>query len=199
MHAVYWATTLVCSVVAYVLTVQVKSDRYLVIAVPAVVATVAPLWDSARSRRRLVVGCGAFLAAGLVALACGDWALPIRRQVEPAQANRIQAVVQRDHLGIGYAGYWDAAALDWDSRMRLHIYPVVVIAGQFEPMDITRIASWYRPRRTPSFLLLEPHDSDLADRLPPGLPRPQRIIHVGSATIAVYPFDIAADLHRPID
>jgi hypothetical protein len=113
-------------------------------------------------------------------------------------ASRIEALVRAQHLTVGYAGYWDAASIDWSSHNRLHVYPLTDRFGPTEPMYLARVDAWYRPRRhTPTYLLLAPGDSNLVDRLPSDLPRPQREFQVGPVTMAVYPYDLAAYLHPP--
>jgi hypothetical protein len=83
---------------------------------------------------------------------------------------RIEALVHSRHLGVGYAGYWDAAPLDWLSHEHLRVFPLTRVFGHTEPMSIARVAAWYRPRG-----------------------------NIGQATVATYPYDIAAYLHRPIN
>jgi hypothetical protein len=196
-HVMFWSASAICSVVAYLLTVTTRTDRYLATVVLAVAATSPLLLDRRSMRIRILAGVCAFLAASTVALAAGDTIFPQRPGLRSAPANEITALVRDHRLGVGYAGYWEAAPLDWASRLRLHIYPVTDIEGsKLHPSWNGTAAAWYRPRRSPSFLLLEPGDVTLADRLPASLPRPARIYHVGSATIAAYRFDIAADFRR---
>jgi hypothetical protein len=195
-HAAFWSATLVCSVLAYLLTVSVRSDQYLLLAVPAVAATVPLYAGTPRARRMLVAGVGAYLCASVVALGFGDRPLTVRSQVLDGPAQRIATLVQRDHLGAGFAGYWDASPLDWASGLRLAIHPITDVPGYLAPAEIANLAAWYRPRNTPSFLVLEPGDNVLADRLPARLPRPAHVYHVGVATIAAYRFDIAEDFGR---
>jgi hypothetical protein len=196
-HVMFWSASATCSVVAYLLTVTTRTDRYLATVVLAVAATVPLLLDRRSVRIRVLAGACAFLAASTVALAAHDTTVTDRPGLGPAQASEITALVRDHRLGVGYAGYWEAAPLDWVSRLRLRIYPVTDILGRkLRPSWNGTAAAWYRPRRSPSFLLLEPGDVTLADRLPASLPRPSRIYHVGVATIAAYRFDIAGDFGR---
>jgi hypothetical protein len=196
-HVAFWSATLVCSVLAYVLTVRVPSDQYLFLAVVAVAATVPLCVATPRARRLLLAGAAVYLCASVVALGYGDKPLMVRPQMLAGPAQRIAALVARDHLGVGYAGYWDAAPLDWASGLRLALHPITDYpGGRLAPADLAHLTGWYRPQRGSSFLVLEPGDDLLADHLPAHLPRPSRIYHVGAATIAAYRFDIAADFRR---
>ena len=201
LHTCFWAGSLVCVSLAYVLTtVAVEpSDRYLVIAIPAV-AAVVPLHIN-RARVRSLIGAGAMVLAltNLVALADDLERTVIRQGPAVAVLGRIESVVRVERLGVGYAGYWDAAALTWSSGGRLPVYPITDVSGRTAPMFLARVSSWYQPRkRTPSYIILAPADADLADRLPPGLPRPRREIHLGAITLAVYPNDVARYLAAPL-
>ena len=200
VHALFWSTSLLCTACAYVLTAEVPSDQYIVVAVLAVSATLPLLASSRRGSRLVAAGAAVFIAAGIVALAAGDSRYVNPRAITPSQTSRIEAVVLERHLGIGYAGYWDAAPLDWFSHGRLRVYPLTEVPGHTEPMGIARIAAWYRPLPdTPSYLLLAPDDNVLPDRVPSDLPTPAHEYRVGQFTLATYPYDIAADLHAPVN
>jgi hypothetical protein len=200
VHVTFWSASLLCAAAAYVVTTVVQSDQYFLVAIPAVAATVPLLLDDGHAGRRIAVFATVVIGASIVALACGDLRYGTYRGVVARQAGHIEALVHDRRLGIGYAGYWDAAPLDWTSHEKLQIYPLTDIFGHTEPMDIARVAAWYRPRvDTPSYLVLAPGDNVLANRLPRDLPRPQHELHVGQVTLATYPYDIAAYLHAPIN
>jgi hypothetical protein len=141
-----------------------------------------------------------FIAASIVALAANDERNLTYRGADVAEAARIEALVRSQHLSIGYAGYWDAANLDWTTHEHLRVYPLTDGFGPPEPMFLARVGAWYQPRaHTSSYLLLAPGDADFADRLPRDFPSPQREFHIGPVTIAVYPYDIASYLHAPVN
>lgn len=197
-HTLFWATSLLCAAIAYVVTTYAsypQTERYFLVAVPAVAAT-APLIAN-RTVPRLVVAAGAsiVMAASIVSLLAGDERYVVFQGTDSSQAAQIEALAQAQHLGIGYAGYWDAANLDWITKERLHVYPLTDRYGPVEPMYENRVATWYRPRpHTPSYLLLAPGDDNLIDAVPPGLPKPARERQLGPVTVAIYPYDIAAYL-----
>jgi hypothetical protein len=196
LHATFWAASLLCVAVAYVVTnvAVIPSDRYFIIAVPAVAATVPLLLTSRRASRFMAAAATVFIVASTVALAANDE----RGANSPvvAQAPRIEAIVSTLHLGVGYAGWWEAASLAWATHERLRIYPVTDLRGPVQPTDVTRVVAWYRPRpHTPSYLLLASGDETLPNRLPRGLPTPEREVRIGQITMAVYPYDIASYIH----
>jgi hypothetical protein len=199
-HAMFWVGSLVCAAAAYVVTTvaSAPTDRYLLVAVPALAATVPLLATGPRTSLLVAAGAAVFVAASIVSLAANDESRLLYDGVAVPEAARIQAFVRSQHLTIGYAGYWDAANLDWVSHERLHVYPLTDRLGPTEPMYLARVQAWYRARsHTPSYLLLAPNDANLADRLPHDLPAPSREVQIGPLTLAIYPYDIASYLHAP--
>jgi hypothetical protein len=200
VHATYWFGSALCAVLAYVVTSAAyePSDRYIFIVVVAVAATVPLLWRRGpRARRSLAAAATVYIAAGMAAFAAGAMHTPavIITGTSIPESGRIAAVVRRDHLSVGYAGYWNASSLEWSSHERLHVYPLLGTANRAAPMFSMRVASWYIARRaTPSYLVLAPGDPTLADTTPSWLPRPTRIVHLGQVTLEIWPYDIAAYL-----
>jgi hypothetical protein len=199
-HLMFWASSLLCAAAAYVVTtvVSAPTDRYLVVAVPAVAATVPLLVTGPRASWLVATGATIFIAASIVSLAANDARRLFYEGATVPVAARLEAFVRSHHLEKGYAGYWDAANLDWVSHERLHVYPLTDRFGPTEPMYLARAQAWYRSRpNTPTYLLLAPNDADLVDTVPRDLPAPSREVRIGPITVAVYPYDIAAYLHAP--
>jgi hypothetical protein len=201
LHVTFWAATLLCAAAAYVVTTvaDYPTDRYFIVAVPAVAATVPLLLTSRRASWIVAAGATVFIAGSIVALAANDErSLILYPGADVPVAGRIEALVRSQHLGVGYAGYWNAASLDWSDHERLRVYPLTDRFGPTQPMYLARVAAWYQPRaHTPSYLLLAPGDFDFANRLPPDLPQPKREFQIGPVTMAVYPYDIASYFHAP--
>ncbi len=200
LYVLYWAASLTCTAAAYVLTTVARAptDRYLLVVIPAMAATAPLAIDSRRASWMSGTAACVFILASILALRVSAVRAVIYDGTSTSEATPIARYAGSHHLGVGYAGYWDAANLDWAIHASLHVYPITDYGGPIEPMYQTRVQSWYRPRHhTASFLLLAPYDIDLHDRLPAGLPRPQREVHIGPITLAVYPYDIARYLHPP--
>jgi len=201
VHVVFWVGSLLVAAVAYVITTvasRADTERYFLVAVPAVAAIVPLLPQKKISWLATSVGATVFAAASIVSLAANDAGRAVFQGPDIPQARAIEAVVRTQNLTVGYAGYWDAASLDWVTRQRLTVYPLTDKFGPLEPMYQNRVNAWYRPRpNTASYLILAPDDNNLADRLPPGLPAPRRQFKLGAVTLAVFPVDIARYLHPP--
>jgi hypothetical protein len=200
-HSLFWATSLACAAAAYVVTTFAsypQTERYFLVAIPAVAATAPLLAHRFAARAAVAAGACVVMAASLVSLLAGDERAVIFQGPDTPQAAQIQALVRSQRLGVGYAGYWDAASADWITHERLNIYPLTDRFGPVEPMYQNRVAAWYAPRaHTPSYLVLAPGDDNLADAIPPSLPRPAREVHLGPVTVAIYPDDIAKYLRPP--
>lgn len=197
MHVTFWFSALACAGVSYVGTALVPSDRYFLVAIPAVAATVPLLLDRRRAGRVVALGATVFITASIVALAGGESRYANPRAFTAAQAGRLKALVRAQHLGIGYAGYWEAAPLAWYSAGRLRVYPISDVSGHAQPMDIAHVAAWYRPRpNMPSYVLLAPSDTLLSARVPPGFPMPAREYRIDRFTLLAYPDDVASYLHH---
>ena len=62
----------------------------------------------------------------------------------------------------GYAGYWDASSLTWESRDAVVVRPLLQCTNPDPhgasvcPFLLMRTASWYRPVHRQSFLLVDP-------------------------------------------
>jgi hypothetical protein len=198
-HVAFWSFALIGAAIPYVLTAEVVSDRYILIALPAVAAIVPVLLSRNQVARRLVLGgVSITTTASLLALVpvATGYGFPHATTVRPAA--RIAAIVTAHRLGVGYAGYWSATPLDWALGRPQLVAPVTDVSGRVRASSIAQIAAWYRPRpQTSSFLLLAPGDENLHDRLPRGWPLPAHEYHVGTITIAAYRFDIARLIGPP--
>jgi hypothetical protein len=105
-------------------------------------------------------------------------------------------------VGKGYAGYWDAAALTWQTRGRVKVYPVQACAGDAPrpcAFAFHKISSWYTPEPGKrSFLILDDRQRDAAPSDPGNtLGRPERRVRIGQLTVLVYDYDIASRIGPP--
>jgi hypothetical protein len=196
VHGAFWGWSLIGCSAAYVLTdvALFPSDRYLV---PIVIAAAAMLPVTLRDGRGLRLLCigAAVTAAGSVAALAGQADRPVMLVgTDVPYAARLEHLITSHHLGRGYAGYWEAASLQWTTHDRLRVRPVFLYAGRARPMYLLRATAWYRPHRGPSYLILAPGDGFLPDRLPPGLPAPVHSWRIGTITLDAFSSDIARDL-----
>ena len=196
IFSTYWSGVFVATVMAYVCSnaALVPSDRYLVTAFLALVATAPMIWSK---WPRAVLA-----ALAIVALAnTGALIANQERGTLPAVVpylHRIELAAQRAHVSLGYAGYWQADALTWRLHEDLHVYPVTVTGRTLGPTPgVARVAAWYRPRaHTASFLLITPNDRDVPLGFARLAPRPSKVIMIGPIDMLVYKTDLAARLTR---
>src|ERR1700722_6916602 len=115
-------------------------------------------------------------------------------------AGTIEHFAAANGASIGYSGYWDASPVDWETHLRVKLYPIQacdVPSGWCQLYGI-QISSWYVPRAdTRTFLLTDTRPGvPLAVTAPPAsFGKPVTAESVGQGlTVYIYDHDIAADL-----
>ena len=107
----------------------------------------------------------------------------------------LQTFADGEHLTYGYASYWVAAPVTWETSEHLQVYPVLECPAPHGlctyPVHV--ITSWYTPRpQTRSFLIVDkrygPSDPGLR------LGGHDAVVTYGQYTIYVYDYDVAANL-----
>ena len=93
-------------------------------------------------------------------------------EVEPIAIVRL---AEANHATTGYAGYWYASDLTWNSHERVRVRPAGLCenptGADFCPFYINRIPSWYSTTPQRTFLLVNPKEEYLY-LIPPGLGPP---------------------------
>ena len=201
----FWAATAVLVSAAFVLTSVPKgllSSRYVVTVGYAVVVIVAvTVANSAAAWRAALVAAGSsaiILAAG-VSLAQRQIQNKAYAPTRPI-ATQLERFAAREHLTIGYAGYWDASPLTWELDARLRVYPVIQCGAKLCPFPYHKISTWYLPRplaRT-FFLvdsrLISEHAYGAITTVPSSWGPPAQVAHIGQLTVYVYPYNLAEKL-----
>jgi hypothetical protein len=197
---VFWCSSAVLLTFAFLFSsapADLGADRYLVgLLYPAAAAIPAAVVGRPRLAAGVIAGACVFAFGGVVTMAQGGTSLPMRSTapVTTATANQIATIAAREHLTVGYAGYWAAAPITWATGFRVQVYPVSVCdqAGHLCRFDLHFISSWYQARPgIGSFLLVDPNTADVWTRTP-DLGRPRAVYRVGRVTMYVYPYDLAA-------
>jgi len=196
---VFWCSSAILLTLAFLFSAypgDIHSGRYLLGLLYAA-AAVVPAAAAGRVWTRAVVlaGACAFALSAVVAISDrGPVPAPAANSPVTTQlAGQIARIAAREHLAVGYAGYWDAAPITWATDFRVHVYPVSVCDQRKHlcRFDLHFISSWYRPRpRTGSFLLTDPALANVWIR-PPDLGRPDSVYRLGQVTMYVYPYDLA--------
>jgi hypothetical protein len=196
---VFWASSLVLLSAAFILSgipEDLGSSRYLVGAIYAAAALV-PLLGSRNLLTRAAVTAGATVYAFT-----GWLALAQQRIVPPASpsdrlASAVARIASQEHLGVGYAGYWDAAPITWATHLRVKVFPVDDCDGNQHlcAFELHLITSWYTPRPgARTFLLSDPAYPSVPSTPTPDLGKPIAVHQIGAVTMYVYSYDIAARL-----
>ncbi|HUA70428.1 MAG TPA: hypothetical protein VMA96_05090 [Solirubrobacteraceae bacterium] len=204
----FWCSSAILLSVAFVFSdapVDIHADRYLVgvlyaaAAVVPAAAALAPAGSARRGRAAAVVLAGTcvFALGAIVSMARGvsSEGTEFHTPVSAAVADQVAQIAKREHLTVGYAGYWDAAPVTWATGFRVHVYPVAVCDQNAHlcRFDLHFISSWYSPRPgTGSFLLTDDRSSQSVTVPTPDLGRPTAVYRIGPIKMYTYPYDLAA-------
>jgi hypothetical protein len=192
-YACYWAAVAGLLCIVFVITPNAtalgpKSVNYLLALAPAAGAGVALL--AMHSRSGQVAVALAVAAVGAVNIAgvangraggvptIGQYAQPIRDMLE------------NDGVTRGYAGYWTAQNLSWQTDMHLLVAPVVNCGAQLCPYNFFTIRSWYERQGGPTFLLV---DNSVIHR-PPFVSEAREMQRFGPLEVYVFDYDIARQI-----
>jgi hypothetical protein len=198
----FWFLALILPSCAFVLSsfAQVGLGRYLVGSAYGLVALAAVGLAGRGFAVRaagLVAGC-VVVAGSVVSLAAHDITANPGHYPRKDAARLISTFAQGEGLKVGYAAYWVAAPLTWESNMQIDVYPVVPCPA---PAGLCtypwhEISSWYTPRpKTRTFLVTDPRygptpsDFKLGDA--------SEVVSLGEYEVYVYGFDIASRLGDP--
>jgi hypothetical protein len=195
---IFWGSSAVLLSIGFIVSstpVDINSDRYLVGLIYASAALV-PLLAGHSALRRAAISLGAcvFALTGLITLAQGTVAGNPGKLPSDSVSAQVAQIARREHLTIGYAGYWDAAPITWATHLAVKVYPVSACGAQLCPFYIHYISSWYTPRLGDRTFLISDPTQPVAAPPVAGLGPPSAIYHVDELTMYVYPYDIAARL-----
>jgi hypothetical protein len=193
-YACYWAAAVGLLCVVFVVTPNAtalgpKSVNYLLTLAPAAGVGVALLAARSRGGQLAVALAVATVAAvniggvvdgraevtGLPAIE--TYGQPIRKLLEQRDVKR------------GYAGYWDAQNLSWQTDMRLLVAPVQNCGRQLCPYNFFTVRSWYEERGGPTFLLVDPTNRVI--QAPDFVSRAASSHRFGPLTLYLFDYDIA--------
>jgi len=198
-HLTYWGCSAALLSAAYLLSsspLDLESSRYLVGLVYAAAAIVPLLGRRGTVARALVVtGTVVFSLAGVIGVAQRTATANPTHFPTGRIAAEVEHIARRLHLDRGYAGYWDAAPITWESDFRVHVYPLFNCASnRLCPAPLHFISTWYAPKPGASFLLADP-TQPFVPTAPAYLGKPSAAFPIGQVTMLVYPYDIAPQLH----
>ena len=195
----FWGSSLVLLSTAFVFSgipEGLQSSRYLVGVIYAAAALVPLLGArSVLTRGVLTVAVTLFAFTGWLSLAQHTIVAPASPTDQLAGA--VEKIAMKEHLSVGYAGYWDAAPITWATHFSVEVFPVDDCDGGLHlcAFELHLITSWYTPRpRTKTFLLSDPAYPQVPSTPTPDLGKPIAVHQIGTVTMYVYSYDIAARL-----
>jgi len=202
--ACYWATSTVLLGVVFVATTNAAalgagSVNYLLTLAPAAGAGVALLAAGSR-RAQLVValavaGVGAVNMAGIAEGHAGTPKDAIGTYERP-----VVRLLTREGVTRGYAGYWDAANLTWQSGRRVIVSPVSLCDGPRGPSlcasTFFTIRSWYDERPGRSFLIVD-RSTAFVNEPPAVVQNASASYRFGTLTVYLFAYNLARQIRRP--
>ena len=181
--------------------VDITSNRYL-LGLTYAAAVVIPVAASGRSLTEALAVGGTVLVALSGTIAMGRGTIFNFAATLPSDAviSRVAQIAAREHLRIGYAGYWDASPMTWATHERIRVYPVYGCLNGLCRFIVHTISTWYTPRpNLRTFVIVDPTLPWLQAQ-PTALGRPVATYHIAELTMYVYPYDVAARIHpNPFD
>jgi hypothetical protein len=160
-YAFYWAAAVGLLCLVFVVTPNAaalgpKSVNYLLTLAPAAGVGIGLVAARARRTQVVVALAVATVAATNIAGIVGGRAEVTGVVALPKQVREMTRLLEREGVKRGYAGFWDAGNLTWQTDMRLLVAPVRNCGAQLCPNNFFTIRSWYEPKGGPTFLLIDP-------------------------------------------
>jgi hypothetical protein len=192
-YACYWGASVVLLSLSFVLTTNAValgagSANYLLTFAPAAGAGVALLAStSQRARLAAALAVALVCVTNLIGIVQGHADTP--KGAIGTYKSQIVETLERGGVQRGYAGYWDAQNLSWQSDMRVLVAPVQPCGDALCRFDFSTIASWYQPHAGPSFLIVDPTTGVVAEA-PPFAQSAKTRYRFGPLTVYVFRKDI---------
>ena len=195
---IFWGSSAILLSAGFVVSsipVDIESSRYLIGLIYAAAALV-PLLGAPGTLRRGAVSAGAavFAFTGLLSLAHGTVSANTGNFPSTGVSAQVARIARREHLTVGYAGYWDAAPITWATGLAVKVYPVQQCGAQLCQFNIHYISSWYLARPGVRTFLIEDPTQPVAAPPVAALGKPSAIYHIDELTMYVYPYNIASRL-----
>jgi hypothetical protein len=197
-YAWYWAAAAVVLCFVFVATPNAadlgpKSSNYLLTLAPAAGVGIALLAATSQFRQ-VVAALAVATIAGINIASIVDGRAEEGSLVKQYE-QPIRRILERAGVTRGYAGYWGAQNLSWQSGMRLLVAPVSSCGDQLCPNSFFTIRSWYELRGGPTFLLVDPTVNFI--EAPPFAAGAKATHALGPMTLYLFDYDIARHVRRP--
>lgn len=192
-YACYWAAAAGLLCVVFVITPNAadlgpKSSNYLLTLAPAAGAGLGLLGSRSRARQLAVGVAVAAMALNVGSIVDGRAEVTGLAAIETYD-RPLRQLLERAGVTRGYAAYWGAQNLSWQSDMRVLVAPVRNCGEQLCPYSVFTIRSWYEPQAGPTFLLIDPTVN--AIHAPSFTARARASHRFGPITVYLFDYDIA--------
>ncbi len=200
LYTRFWTLVVALSLAAYVLTnlpTDAGTARYL----PGVFAGAAALMGALAGTRH---GRRALLSLAVAAFAI---VIATNHVIQgtpafgpgppPSTSQQMLRFARANGATRGYAPYWDAAVMTWQTSGALKAYPAELCGAYLCPFPFNRSSAWYRPESGVHSFLVTQRQSVTAEAItssPASLGKPARSAQYGAYIVFVYDHDLAADL-----
>lgn len=203
-HILFWLLALAIPVAALELadiTNALSASRYLLTSAYGIAAIVAVAMSRAGAARYALAVGGAcvVVSAAVVSLAAGDLSANANYLPAGSFARTLQEFASSDGLAFGYALYYDAPTITWETHTQLQVYPVWPCSA---PSGLCvyayhRLDVWYIPRPgAKTFLLIDPRYGPATSTV--HLPGLVDTVDLDNYHLMIFDYDIAADLGPPV-
>jgi hypothetical protein len=199
-YACYWATSALLLGLSFIATTNAValgagSVNYLL---PLALASGAGvgLLAAGSIRGQLIAAAGvAFVGVvNISGIAQGHAGTP-KGAIGTAEPQLVR-LLEKEGVTRGYAGYWDAQNLTWQSSMRDLVAPVANCGDGLCAFNFSTIRSWYDPHRRSSFLILDPTTSFLTET-PAVTHDAAASYRLGPLRIYLFNYDLARIIRPP--
>jgi hypothetical protein len=199
-YASFWAIGTILVGSSFVVTKNATalgagSFNYLLSFAPAAGVGVAMLAaGSARWRPGVALAVTAVGAVNIAGLAAGHADTP--KGAIGTYEQPLVRFLEHDGATRGYAGYWDAQNLTWQSDLKVLIAPASTCGSGLCGYNFTTIRSWYDAQPGRSFLIVDPTTGFVTE--PPPITRTAvDSRRFGPLSVYVFPYDLARHIRPP--
>jgi len=196
VYMAFWSVSLLLSICAFLLGSPadiVSTAGYLLGGYVALAALLPVLLLRGSTWKLVVVGAVCAFAVAANYRLHFEPLLP-SSSPDPTMAGALARFARSEHVTYGYADYWDAVTLTWQTDFKTDIFPVAGCAAPPSPLcqfPAIELSSWYTPRpHVRSLLILDPLFPDVSR--PAALGPPLASTTIGRLRVYVYPYDIAS-------
>jgi hypothetical protein len=201
-YVAFWGLVIVLSLAAYLVTniARGEGDARYMVGVYAGVAAAIPVVVRGSTAGKAALAVAVCVFGILVATNhVIEGPPPTLERVTPtqAEANAMYRFARAEGADHGYAGYWVAPVVSWQTRAKLKAYPVYQCGTSLCPYFLGQVSTWYRPKPgVRSFLIADANqgiENDVSGGVAAFGPALASATF-GTYTVLVYGHDIAADL-----